>query len=166
MDCSLEGSSVHGILQARILKWVAISSSKGSSQPKDWTHVSYVSCTGRGLFTTSATWKPHRYRYISSVQWLSRVQVLATPWTAARQASLCITNSQSLLKLMSVESVMPSNHLILCHPLLLLPSIFPASGSFPMSQFFSSGGQSTGASTSASTLPMNIQDWFPLGLTG
>ena len=166
MNCSPEGSSVHGILQARILKWVAISSSKGSSQPKDWTHVSYVSCSGRGFFTTSATWKPHRYRYISSVQWLSRVQVFATPRTAAHQASLSITNSQSLLKLMSVESLMPSKHLILCHPLLLLPSIFPASGSFPMSQFFSSGGQSTGASTSASILPMNIQDWFPLGLTG
>ena len=63
---------------------------------------------------------------------------------------------------------MPSNHLILCCPLLLLPSVFPfpASGSFPMSQFFPSGGQSTGASVSASVLPINIQDWFPLGLTG
>ena len=62
----------------------------------------------------------------SSVQSLSRVQFFATPWTAARQASLSITNSQSLPKLMSIESVMPSNHLILCHPLLLLPSIFPS----------------------------------------
>ena len=62
---------------------------------------------------------------ISSVQSLSRVQLFATPWTAARQASLSISNSQSLLKLLSIESVMPSNHLILCHPLLLLPSIFP-----------------------------------------
>ena len=61
----------------------------------------------------------------SSVQSLSRVQLFATPWTAAHQASLSITNSRSLLKLMSIESVMPSNHLILCHPLLLLPSIFP-----------------------------------------
>ena len=60
----------------------------------------------------------------SSVQSLSRVQLFATPWTAARQASLSITNSWSLLKLMSIESVMPSNHLILSHPLLLLPSIF------------------------------------------
>ena len=56
---------------------------------------------------------------------LSHVQLSATPWTAARQASLSITTSQSLLKLMSIESVMPCNHLILCHPLLLLPSIFP-----------------------------------------
>ena len=63
------------------------------------------------------------YLFDSSVQF-SRVQLFATPWTAARQASLSITNCQSLLKLMSTESVMPSNHLILCHPLLLLPSIF------------------------------------------
>ena len=62
----------------------------------------------------------------SSVQLLCRVQLFATPWTAARQASLSITNSQSLLKLMSVESVMPSNHLILCRPLLLPPSVFPS----------------------------------------
>ena len=62
----------------------------------------------------------------SSVQPLSRVQLSATPWTAASQASLSITNSQNLLKLMSIESVMPSNHLILCHPLLLPPSIFPS----------------------------------------
>ena len=67
-----------------------------------------------------------------------------TPWTAARQATLSITNSQSLLKLMSIESVMPSNHLILCHPLLLLPQSFPASGSFQMRPFFASGGQSIG----------------------
>ena len=70
----------------------------------------------------------------------------ATSWTAAHQASLSISNSQSLLKLRSIESVMASNHIILCHPLLLLPSIFPSSGSFPMSQFFTSGGQSIGAS--------------------
>ena len=62
----------------------------------------------------------------SSVQSLSRVRLFATPWTHARQASLPITNSQSSLKLMSIKSVMPSNHLILCHPLLLLPSIFPS----------------------------------------
>ena len=67
----------------------------------------------------------------SPAQLLSRVRLFATPWTAARQASLSITNSQSLLKLMSIESVTPSNHLILCSQLLLLPSIFPESGSFP-----------------------------------
>ena len=88
----------------------------------------------------------------------------ASPWTAAHQASLSITNSRSLLKLISIELVMPSNHLTLCRPLLLLPSILPASGSFPMSQFFTSGGQSITAS--APVLPMNIQDLFPLGFTG
>ena len=82
-------------------------------------------------------------------------------------STLSMANSRSLLKLISIKLVMPSNHLILCHPLLLLPSIFPASGYFPMSQLFTSGSQSTGASASASAsvLPMNIQDWFPLGLT-
>ena len=67
-----------------------------------------------------------RHRSISSVQSLSHVQLFATPWTAACQASLFITNSQSLLKLMPIESMMPSNHLIPCCPLLLLPSIFPS----------------------------------------
>ena len=89
-----------------------------------------------------------------------------TPPTAAHQATLSFTVSQSLLKLMFTESVMPSNYLILCHPLLLLPQSFPASGSFPMNQLFASGGQRTGASALASVLPMNIQDWFSLGWTG
>ena len=74
--------------------------------------------------------------------------------------------SQSLPEFMCVESVMLSNHLILCHPLLLCLQSFPAPGSFPVSQFFPSGGQSIGASASASVLPLNIQDWFPLRLTG
>ena len=72
------------------------------------------------------------------------------------RASLSFTTSLSLLNLMSIESVMPSNHLVLCHPLLLMPLIFPASGYFPMSQLFASGGQSIGDSASASVLPMNI----------
>ena len=101
----------------------------------------------------------------SSVQSLSRVRLFATPWIAAHQASLSITSSRGLVKLMSIESVMPSNHLIFCHPLLLLPSIFPAWGSFQMSQFFSSGGQSIGVSASTSVLPVNTQDWSPLGWT-
>ena len=192
------------------------------------------------------------------VQFLSHVWLFLTPWTAASQASLSFTTSCSLLKLTSIESVIPSNHLILCCPLLLLPSIFPsirvfsnesacrirwpkywnfsfsirpsnesvqfssviqlclytphgpkrarlpcpsptpgvysnscplswwchptisssvvpfssclqsfpASGYFQMSQFFTSSGQSVGVSALASVLPMNMQDWFPLGLTG
>ena len=99
----------------------------------------------------------------ASVQFSSIVWLFATPRTAARQASLSITNSQSSLKLMSIELMMPSNHLILCSPHLLLPSISPATGSFPVSQFLTTDGQSIGASDSASSI---IQDWFPLGLTG
>ena len=91
------------------------------------------------------------------VQSLSCVQLFATPWTTAHQASLSFSVSRSLLKLMSVESVMPSNHLILCHPLSFCLQSFPASGSFPVSQLFVSGGQSIGASASASVLPVNIQ---------
>ena len=101
---------------------------------------------------------------VSSVQSLSHVQLFATPWAAARQASLSITNSQSLLKLMSIEWMMPSNRLILCYPLLLWPSIFPSIRE--TNGFFTSDGQSTGASASASVLPLNIQGWFPLGLNG
>ena len=89
----------------------------------------------------------------------------ATPWTAARQSSLSFTISQSLLKLMSIESVMPSNNLILCHPLLLLTSIFPSIRVLPVSRLFPSGGQRIGVSASTSVLPMNNQDWFPLGWT-
>ena len=102
---------------------------------------------------------------ISSVQSLSHVRLFATPWPADHQASLSITNSQSLFKPMSIELVMLSKHLILGCPLLLLPSIFPKIRVFLMSQFFTSGGQSIGASISASVLLMNIQDWFPPGLT-
>ena len=86
-----------------------------------------------------------------------------TPRTAAHQASLSITTSWSLRKLMSTESGMPSNHLILCQPLLLPPFIFTGIRVLPVSQFFASGGQSIAVSASASVLPMNIQDWFPLG---
>ena len=89
-----------------------------------------------------------------------------TPWMAAHQASPSFTVSQSLIKFMSIESVMPSNHFILCHSLLLIPQSFPGPGSFPMSQLFASGGQSIGVSASTSVLPMNTQDWSPLGWTG
>ena len=104
--------------------------------------------------------------WFRSVQLLSGVQLFAIRRTIACQASLPITNSQGLLKLMSIESVMLSNHLILCHPLLYPPSIFPSIRVFPMNQFFTSGDQSIGISASASVLPRNIQDWFPLGRTG
>ena len=101
----------------------------------------------------------------TSVQSLICVQLFVDPWTAAHQAFLSITNSRSPPKPISIELVMQSNHLILCHPLLLLWS-FPASGSFLMSQLFTSGGQSIAVSASTSVLPMNTQDWSPSGWTG
>ena len=103
-----------------------------------------------GFFTTNATWEAQRalLSFSSSV-----VSDSANPC----QASLSFTLSRSLLKFVSIVSLMPSNHLILCCPHLLLPSIFQASGSFPMSRLFASDSQSTRASASASVLPMNIQ---------
>ena len=119
MDCSPPGFSVHGIFQARVLKWGAIA------------------------FSGSVA---------------SHVQLFATPWTEVCQASLKFTISQSLTKLISIELVMPSNHLILCLPFSSCPQSLPALGSFPMSQLFASGGQSIGVSASISVLPMNTQD--------
>ena len=97
------------------------------------------------------------------VQSLSRVWLFGTSSTAALQASLFITNSRSLLRLMSIEAVMPSNHLVLCRPLLLMPSVFPSVRVFSKESVLRINGESIGAS--ASVLPMNIQGWFPLGLT-
>ena len=104
--------------------------------------------------------------HFGSAQSLSHVQLFATPWTAECQASLSFTISWSLLKVMSMESVIPSNHLILCHPLLLFPLIFLCIRVFSNESLFTLGDQSTGASASASVLPMHIQGWSPLGLIG
>ena len=127
MDCSLPGSSVHGISQARILGWVAICFC-GDLLDLGLETAS-LAWEGR-FFTTEPPGKPI-FLFINSVQLCSCVRLFATPWTAVRQASLSITNFQTLLKLMSTESVMSSNHLILCCPLLLLPSIFPDIRVFP-----------------------------------
>ena len=109
------------------------------------------------LFSWKNFRKPRSQRLIlpcvlqfSSVQSLSRVRLFVTPWITVRQASLSITNSQSSLRLTSIESVMPPSHLIFYRPLLLLPEPLPASESFPMSQLFAWGDQSTGASALAS----------------
>ena len=107
-----------------------------------------------------------RRRFSQSVQSLSRVWLFSTQWITARQASLSITNSWSSFKLMSIESW--------CHPAIpssvvpfsSCPQSRPASGSFPMSQLFTRGGQSIGVSALASVFPMNTQDWSPLGWTG
>ena len=201
MDCSLLGSFANGIFQARILEWVAISSSREFSWPRDQIHVSSVSCIAGRFFThwaiRNGEWnaihlitsvQPGAKEIIqllcllppsvwwwnsnwdldqfSSVQSLSFVRLFVTPWSqpwsGACQASLSITNSWSLYKLMWCyptisASVSPfSSHL----------QSFPASGSFQMSQFFAWGGQRIGVSASASVLPVNIQDWSPLGWTG
>ena len=106
-----------------------------------------------------------KYYKLVVVQSLSLVQLFVTPWTVARQAPLPFTISPSLLKLMSTESVLPSISSSVT-PFSSCLRSFPASGSFPMSQFFKSGGQSIVALASAPVLPMSIQSSFPLGLTG
>ena len=142
MNYSPLGSSDHGILQARILEWVAIPSSRGGSKGF-WQvlHLSLESFISHTFFppisnttfqfrTSSASSLNHCNNIcliqFSPVQLLSHIRFFATPWTAAHQASMTTTNSQSSHKLMCNELVMPSNHLILCRPLPLLPSIPPS----------------------------------------
>ena len=137
MDCSPPGSSVRGIFQARVLEWGAIAF---SDRLTDMMLNAFL------LLVVFSCW------------------FFETWQTIARQAPLSSTISQSLLKFMSTELVMLSNHLILCRPFSFCLQSFPASGSFPVSSLFKSDSQSNGASTTA--LPMNIQDWFSLGLTG
>ena len=120
-----------------------------------------LALTTRGSQSFSWFYKTVQF---SSVQSLSRVWLFVSPWTAACQTSLSITNSWSSLKLMSIESVMPSSHLILCHP-LLLPSIFPhirvfSNESAPRIRWLKYWSLSF-----TSVLPMNTQDWSPLGWT-
>ena len=104
--------------------------------------------------------------YFSSVKLLSHVRLFATRWTAACQACPSNTNSRSFLKVMSIELVRPSNHLILCWLFLLLPSIFPGIKVFSNESVLHIRWPSIGVSASASVPPKNIQDWFPLGWTG
>ena len=149
-----------GILQARILEWVLISFYRASSQLREQT---WVSCMAGRFFTACTT----RETLISaSVHLLSCVQLFAIPWIAAHQATFSITNSRSSPKLMSIESVMPSSHLILCRPLLLLPPIPLSIRVFSNESNFAWGGQSIGVSALGSVLPMNTQDWSPLEWTG
>ena len=102
----------------------------------------------------------------SSVQSLSHVWLFVTPWIRAGQASRSITNSRSSIRFASIESVMPSSHLILCRPLLLLSPISPSIKVFSMSQLFAWAGQSTGVSALASFLPKKSQGWSPLEWAG
>ena len=120
-------------------------------------------------------WGPERcLAYFNSLKWKNQVfssdtqsyPTLCDSMDCSTPGFLSITNSRRLNRFMSIRSVMPSTHLILCHPLLLLPSTCPSIRVFSNESVFTSGGQSIGVSASASVLPMNIQDWFPLGLTG
>ena len=177
------GSFVHEIVQARILEWVAIPFSEDLPDPgiKPRSPTLQADCLPSEPLHYSSEYPLRRNQdsvlLLNYVSWLlflcfcivvvqlfSRVRLFATPWIAARQASLSSTMCRSLLKLMSTESVMPSNHLVLCHPFSSCLQSFPASRSFLMSWLFASGGQSIEAS--ASVLLINIQGWFPLELTG
>ena len=106
------------------------------------------------------------FTFLQSVQSLSCIQLFVTLWTAACQVSLSNTNSWSLLKPMSIKLVMHPTILSSVIPFSYCLQSFPASGAFPMSQLFTSGGPSIGVSASSSVLSVTIQDWFPLGLTG
>ena len=112
--------------------------------------------------------QPNENMLFSPTQCFSLVQLFASPWSTAQQSSLSITKYQSLIKLLSIELVMPSNHLISSSvvPFSSHFQYFLAIRDFPMSLFFISGSQNIGVSVSASVLTMNTQDWFPLRLTG
>ena len=145
-----QGPLSMGILQAKILEWVAMAPLQGVF-PTQGLNPGLPHCR-QIIYPLSPQGNPKKAQYsVSSVQSLSRVQH-ATPWTAAHQASLSITNSRSLLKLMSIESVMPSNHLILCHLLLLPPSIVPSI------RVFSNESVLRIRWPKYSVLPVNIQD--------
>ena len=159
---NLLGSPVHEISQASVLEWAVISFSKGifPNQGSNlcllhWQADSWpLSCQESPIFP------------VVVVQFLSHVQLFATPWTAARQSSLSFTVPWSLFSLTCIEFVMASNHLNFFSLFSSCPQSFPASGTFPVSRLFTSVGWSIGASASASVLPINIQGWFPLGLAG
>ena len=125
-----------------------------------WQHKQTLQTQGKAHVSSRLSPDRHtRHRGLAAAaQALRHVQLSATPQTTARQASLSFTNPQSLLRLTSIESLMPSNNLILCRPLLLLPPVPPSIRVFSNESALTSGGQITGASASTSVLPMNIQD--------
>ena len=161
MDREAWCAAIHGVAKSRtrLSNWIEL----------NWTQVeSHTTFLNSDIIQSEVSQKkkiPIQYQF-SSVQLLSRVRLFATPWIAAHQAFLFITISRSSLRLTSIESMMPSSHLILSHPLLVLPQSLPASESFPMSQLFVWGGQSTGVSALASFLPKKSQGWSPSEWTG
>ena len=136
-------------------------SSRGFSQPRVQTQVSSIA---HRFFTIWVTREAHKKQIATGNYQFSQFSLSVVSKSAVCHASLSITNSQSFLKLMSIESVMPSNHLNLSHP-LLLPSIFLSIRVFSNESVLCISGQSIGVSVSASVLPMNIQDWILLGWT-
>ena len=161
MDMSLN-KLLELVMDSKPWHTAAHGNAKSWTQLSNWTDCIYV-YTLPILFKIIEILINH---FHSSVQWFRCVWLFVTPLTAAHHASLSITNSRGLLKLKCIELVMPSNHLILCCPLLLPSSIFPSIRAFSTSQLFPSGSKSIGVSASASVFPMNIQNWFPLGWIG
>ena len=165
MDRSLQGSSVYGIFQQEY--WSQLLFPSPGRLPD--TGIEPVSCTGRQILYHSVTWDLLSKNLIVTVivvQSLSHVCLFVPQGTAACHVSLSFTISQILFKLMSIEFVMPPNHLILCHPLLLLPSTSPNIRVFSTELALCINGQSIGDSASISFLPTNMQGWFALRLTG
>ena len=137
---------------------------QGIFPTQGWNHHLFISCIDNGVLPLAQPGKPSVQ--FSSIQLLSRVRLFATPWIAAHQPSLSITNSRSLPNLKSIKSVMPSSHLILCRPLLLLPPTPPSIRVFSNESTLRMRWPNIGVLTSASVLPVNTQDWSPLGWTG
>ena len=162
MDYSLPGSSIHGIFQARVLEWTAIFFSRGSYRPRDQARVSHI--VGRGF----TVWATKKYIHICSVQFShSVISDSLQPHGLQHARPPCPSSTPGVY-----SNSCPLSQW--CHPTISSSVVpfssclqsFPASGSFPLSQFFASGGQSIEISALTSVLPMNIQDWFPLGWTG
>ena len=131
-----------------------------------WLYIIKFSVSSDTCIASFQIWIPFFLFSAVTSCFCSVAQSCATPWTTAWQAFLSLRISQSLPRFMSIVLVMPSSHLILWRPLLLFSQSFLASGSFPMSHLFASSDQKIGVSVSASVLPMNIQGWYRLGLTG
>ena len=167
MDCSLPGFSVHGILQERILEWVAISSSRGSSWPRDWNCISYSSCFAGLFFTAEPAGKPTWFVF-SSVQFSrSVVSDSLRPHEVQHARPPCPSptprvHSDSCPSSQSCHPAISSSVI----PFFSCPQSLPATESFPMNQLFAWGGQSTGVSALASVLPKKSQDWSPSEWTG
>ena len=162
MDCSLPSSSVHGISQTRILEWLARSSSKGSSQPRDQTHISWASCIGRWILYHWATWEAHIIQLFCHPVVSSSLfdpMDCSTPGLSVPHLPKCAQVHVHCIS-DAIQPILSSDTLF-----WFCPQSFPASGTFPMSQLFASDDQNTGVSASASVLPTSIQGWFPLRLT-